>query len=73
MACYDTKAQQLLDVCREWEIAVPEEGTRKEKVAVVMQSLATVFEKGITEHPEDWHMLQRLWLEDLEPGAVGEQ
>ncbi|MDP9844787.1 phosphatidylinositol mannoside acyltransferase [Streptosporangium lutulentum] len=60
------------------EIAVPGEGTRKEKVAVVMQSLATVFEKGITEHPEDWHMLQRLWLEDLEPraakepGAVGE-
>jgi lauroyl/myristoyl acyltransferase len=52
------------------EIAVPEEGTRKEKVAAVMQGLATVFEKGITEHPEDWHMLQRLWLEDLEPGAV---
>ncbi|OUC99885.1 phosphatidylinositol mannoside acyltransferase [Streptosporangium minutum] len=49
------------------EIAVPAEGTRKEKVAAVMQDLATVFEKGITEHPEDWHMLQRLWLEDLEP------
>ncbi|SFI92176.1 KDO2-lipid IV(A) lauroyltransferase [Streptosporangium canum] len=49
------------------EIAVPTEGTRKEKVAAVMQDLATVFEKGITEHPEDWHMLQRLWLEDLEP------
>jgi KDO2-lipid IV(A) lauroyltransferase len=29
------------------------------------QSLAHVFEKGITAHPEDWHMLQRLWLEDL--------
>jgi KDO2-lipid IV(A) lauroyltransferase len=55
------------------EIAVPEEGTRKEKVAAVMQGLATVFEKGITEHPEDWHMLQRLWLEDLEPGVVREQ
>ncbi|GHE42207.1 lipid A biosynthesis lauroyl acyltransferase [Streptosporangium violaceochromogenes] len=49
------------------EIAVPAEGTRKEKVAAVMQDLATVFEKGIAEHPEDWHMLQRLWLEDLEP------
>ncbi|WP_433239017.1 phosphatidylinositol mannoside acyltransferase [Streptosporangium sp. CA-135522] len=49
------------------EIVVPAEGARKEKVAVVMQSLATVFEKGITEHPQDWHMLQRLWLEDLEP------
>jgi phosphatidylinositol dimannoside acyltransferase len=54
------------------EIAVPEEGTRKQKVAIVMQGLATVFEKGITEHPEDWHMLQRLWLEDLDPGAVRE-
>ncbi|MFJ2029682.1 phosphatidylinositol mannoside acyltransferase [Streptosporangium sp. NPDC087985] len=49
------------------EIVVPSEGTRKEKVAAVTQSLATVFEKGIAEHPQDWHMLQRLWLEDLEP------
>ncbi|MEV7011626.1 phosphatidylinositol mannoside acyltransferase [Streptosporangium sp. NPDC051022] len=49
------------------EIAVPEQGSRKEKVAAVSQDLATVFEKGISEHPEDWHMLQRLWLDDLEP------
>ncbi|MEU4574967.1 phosphatidylinositol mannoside acyltransferase [Nonomuraea sp. ATR24] len=49
------------------EIPVPAEGSRKEKVAAVAQSLAAVFEKGIAEHPEDWHMLQRLWLEDLRP------
>ncbi|GAA3148454.1 phosphatidylinositol mannoside acyltransferase [Planomonospora alba] len=49
------------------EIEVPAEGTRQEKAAAVTQSLAAVFEKGIAEHPEDWHMLQRLWLEDLEP------
>ncbi|MEO3796271.1 phosphatidylinositol mannoside acyltransferase [Nonomuraea sp. B10E15] len=47
------------------EVPVPEEGTRQEKVAAVAQRMAEVFEKGITEHPEDWHMLQRLWLEDL--------
>ena len=47
------------------EIPVPEEGTRQEKVAIVAQRLTDVFEKGISEHPEDWHMLQRLWLEDL--------
>ncbi|MEU6714784.1 phosphatidylinositol mannoside acyltransferase [Nonomuraea sp. NPDC046802] len=47
------------------EIAVPSEGSRQEKVAAVAQSLADVFEKGISEHPEDWHMMQRLWLEDL--------
>ncbi|NBE98229.1 phosphatidylinositol mannoside acyltransferase [Nonomuraea sp. KC401] len=49
------------------EIPVPEEGTRQEKVAAVAQRMAEVFEKGIAEHPEDWHMLQRLWLEDLRP------
>jgi KDO2-lipid IV(A) lauroyltransferase len=49
------------------EIPVPAEGTRQEKVAAVAQGMACVFEKGIAEHPEDWHMLQRLWLEDLRP------
>ncbi|MFC3984730.1 phosphatidylinositol mannoside acyltransferase [Streptosporangium jomthongense] len=49
------------------EIAVPQEGTRAEKVAILTQALADVFAKGIAEHPQDWHMLQRLWLEDLEP------
>ncbi|MFI6505523.1 phosphatidylinositol mannoside acyltransferase [Nonomuraea typhae] len=47
------------------EIPVPEEGTRQQKTAAVAQALAEVFEKGISEHPQDWHMLQRLWLEDL--------
>lgn len=47
------------------EIPVPEGGSRQQKVAAMAQGLSHVFEKGITEHPEDWHMLQRLWLEDL--------
>ncbi|GAT65702.1 lipid A biosynthesis acyltransferase [Planomonospora sphaerica] len=51
------------------EIAIPEEGTRQERTAAAMQSLAAVFERGISAHPQDWHMLQRLWLEDLEPRA----
>ncbi|MEU7003975.1 phosphatidylinositol mannoside acyltransferase [Nonomuraea sp. NPDC046570] len=47
------------------EIPVPAEGTLQERTRAVAQSLVEVFEKGIAEHPEDWHMLQRLWLEDL--------
>ncbi|MET9340584.1 phosphatidylinositol mannoside acyltransferase [Nonomuraea sp. NPDC003804] len=47
------------------EVEVPASGTLQERTAAVAQSLVTVFEKGIAEHPEDWHMLQRLWLEDL--------
>jgi lauroyl/myristoyl acyltransferase len=49
------------------EIPVPEYGTRREKVAIMTQQLATVFEKGIRDHPEDWHMLQRLFVADLDP------
>jgi KDO2-lipid IV(A) lauroyltransferase len=36
-------------------------------VPTMTQALAATFEAGIREHPEDWHMLQRLWLADLEP------
>ncbi|MEU1407476.1 phosphatidylinositol mannoside acyltransferase [Streptomyces sp. NPDC005728] len=48
-------------------IEVPESGTREEKTSVMTQALADVFAKGIADHPEDWHMLQRLWLADLDP------
>ena len=29
------------------------------------QEVADVFGAAIAEHPEDWHMLQPLWLADL--------
>jgi KDO2-lipid IV(A) lauroyltransferase len=29
------------------------------------QAMADAFARGIAEHPADWHMLQKLWLEDL--------
>jgi lauroyl/myristoyl acyltransferase len=48
------------------EIPVPEQGNPKEKVAVMMQQLAAVFEQAIKEHPEDWHMLQRVFVADLD-------
>jgi KDO2-lipid IV(A) lauroyltransferase len=48
-------------------IEVPTEGTRREKAAAMTQALADAFAGGIAEHPEDWHMLQRLWLADLDP------
>ncbi|MFJ3711858.1 MULTISPECIES: phosphatidylinositol mannoside acyltransferase [unclassified Streptomyces] len=47
-------------------VEVPETGTRPEKTSVMAQALADAFATGIAEHPEDWHMLQRLWLADLE-------
>ncbi|MFI8858468.1 phosphatidylinositol mannoside acyltransferase [Streptomyces prasinus] len=48
-------------------VPVPESGTRAEKTSVMTQALADAFATGIADHPEDWHMLQRLWLKDLDP------
>jgi lauroyl/myristoyl acyltransferase len=52
------------------EIPVPEDGTRAEKIAAMSQQLARVFEAGIAEHAEDWHMLQRVFTADLDPARV---
>jgi KDO2-lipid IV(A) lauroyltransferase len=49
-------------------VEVPETGTRAEKTSVMTQAMADAFATGIADHPEDWHMLQRLWLKDLDPG-----
>ena len=49
------------------EIPVPADGDRKQKVAAMTQAMARVFEQGISEHPEDWHMLQKVFVNDLDP------
>jgi phosphatidylinositol dimannoside acyltransferase len=49
------------------EIPVPAEGDRKQKVAAMTQEIARSFENGIREHPADWHMLQRVFVADLDP------
>ncbi|HYY18373.1 MAG TPA: phosphatidylinositol mannoside acyltransferase [Streptosporangiaceae bacterium] len=52
------------------DIPVPPEGDRKAKAAAMTQELARHFEKGIAEHPEDWHMLQRVFNADLDPDRL---
>lgn len=52
------------------EVPVPAAGTRGEKVAAMTQAMARDFERGIREHPEDWHMLQKVFVADLDPGRL---
>jgi phosphatidylinositol dimannoside acyltransferase len=49
------------------EIPVPADGSRKERIAAMTQQLARFFQDGISEHPQDWHMLQRVFTADLDP------
>jgi KDO2-lipid IV(A) lauroyltransferase len=43
-------------------VAPPTEGPLDERVRATTQLLADAFAEGIAEHPQDWHMLQKLWL-----------
>jgi KDO2-lipid IV(A) lauroyltransferase len=49
-------------------IPIPEAGTREERIRAVVQGVALSFEAGIRQHSVDWHMMQPVWLADLDPG-----
>ena len=45
-------------------------GLSPASIRKLTQRMADAFAEGIAAHPEDWHMLQRLWLTDLERTAA---
>ncbi len=47
-----------------WEIRFHEPVPHSD-IATMTQGMADAFAAGIGAHPADWHMLQRLWLDDL--------
>ena len=51
-------------------LAVPTEGERSRRIFRTTQLVADAFEDGIAARPTDWHMLQRLWVEDLDPAKA---
>ncbi len=44
-------------------VVLPTSGSDKEKVEEIVQMTAKYFERGISDNPEDWHMLQRIWID----------
>ncbi len=49
------------------EMPVPAEGDRRQRVGTMAQELARTYEAGIRAHPADWHMMQRVFVADLDP------
>jgi KDO2-lipid IV(A) lauroyltransferase len=45
-------------------LPVPTDGSLDARVRVLTQQLADHLAAGIAAHPADWHMLQRLWLDE---------
>lgn len=57
------------EVCRGYvhdRIELPTEGERTDRIRAVTQQLAQGWEAGIREHSTDWHMLQKVWVADLD-------
>lgn len=44
-------------------VDIPSSGSESEKISVVVQRCADLFSKGIASAPQDWHMLQRIWID----------
>jgi KDO2-lipid IV(A) lauroyltransferase len=44
-------------------VSVPEFGTESERIVMTVQAMADLFSIGIAQHPQDWHMLQRIWVD----------
>ena len=44
-------------------IELPTEGTETERIAALVQKCADIFAQGIAQYPQDWHMMQRIWID----------
>jgi KDO2-lipid IV(A) lauroyltransferase len=48
------------------QVQVPAQGDRDAKVRAMTQQTADAFAEAIAAHPADWHMLQKVWVDDLD-------
>jgi len=46
------------------KVLIPVGETENDRVAKTVQLCADNFAAGISEHPQDWHMLQRIWVDN---------
>ncbi|RYV52837.1 phosphatidylinositol mannoside acyltransferase [Pengzhenrongella frigida] len=48
-------------------VTVPTDLPRAERIVAVTQAWVDVVAAGIATHPQDWHMLQKVFIADLDP------
>jgi KDO2-lipid IV(A) lauroyltransferase len=57
----------------EGPLELPTDGALDVRVRATTQLIADRMAAGIARHPEDWHMLQRLWLDEPQAAVFGRQ
>ena len=53
-----------IEIRFEETIKLPVSGSKEEQIRIITQSMADNFAKRIKESPVDWHMLQRVWVDE---------
>ena len=51
-------------------VDVPAAGTTRERATAMTQACADVLGAAVRAHTADWHMLQRVFLDDLDPDRL---
>ena len=54
----------------EGPLTLPTEGALDARLRATTQLVADRIAAGISRHPEDWHMLQRMWLDEPQTATV---
>ena len=53
-----------IEVTFDETIQLPISGSEEEQIRIITQSMADNFAKRIQDSPVDWHMLQRIWVDE---------
>jgi KDO2-lipid IV(A) lauroyltransferase len=64
ITAYITYLPSGIEISFDETIAIPSSGSEAEQIKIVTQSMADNFARRIQENPVDWHMLQRIWVDE---------
>jgi KDO2-lipid IV(A) lauroyltransferase len=64
LTAYIRYLESGIEITFDETIKLPIEGDMDEKIKLITQSMANNFERRIKDSPVDWHMLQRIWIDE---------
>ena len=64
VTAYIRYLEKGIEITFDETIKLPVAGSEEEQIKIVTQSMADNFAKRIKDSPVDWHMLQRIWVDE---------
>ena len=64
------RARWGMDITIHPAITPPTAGTKRERITAATQQCADALGEALVAHPQDWHMMQRVFLADLDAARI---